>query len=374
MSVNILIIRLSALGDVISSLPVAAALKELIYGAKITWVVEPMALPLVLNNPAIDEVLVFPGKAALKGLNPLKWDTTGLVEVAQLVARLRSQHFDVALDVQGLLKSALLTFLSGAPVRIGFKGTREFADKFLTHPVDVGNYFGQEHHIVELNLQLVRRVVEQVLCQPAPDRLNVRFPLPRPSTESVTRVANWLAPVSAAESKQPLCVLIPGTTWESKVWPLEKWCTLAKMVSEQLGYQIAIVGGASEQATNIRIENELIRLKCSPLNLTGKTTLLDLIALFKRSQLVLGADTGPLHLAAAAECPIVIGLYGSSSARRNGPFGDGNKAIALNLSCQPCWAKICPLGTRACLNDMTAEYVLERVKEQLSLTSKPQYS
>jgi heptosyltransferase I len=364
LTVNILIIRLSALGDVVNSLPVAAAIKELIDGAKITWVVEPMALPLVLNNPAVDEVLVFPGKAALRGLSPLSWDPRGLAETVKLVAELRSRQFDIALDVQGLLKSALITYLSGAPVRIGFKGTRELADKFLTHPVDVGNYFGQEHHIVELNLLLVRRLAELQHCQRAPNQLKTTFPLPEPSTESVTRVANWLRAVSDAEPKQPLCVLIPGTTWESKIWPVEKWCTLAKMVSEQLGYQIAIVGGASEKAINIKIEEELRGAKLAPVNLTGQTSLLDLITLFKSSKLVLGADTGPLHLAAAANGPVVIGLYGSSSRQRNGPFGEGNEAIALDLSCQPCWAKICPLGTKACLIDMTPEYVLERIKQK----------
>jgi heptosyltransferase I len=366
LSVNILIIRLSALGDVVSSLPVAAAIKELINGAKITWVVEPMVLPLVLNNPAVDEVLVFPGKAALRGLNPFKWDPRGLFEIVKLVAELRSRRFDIALDVQGLLKSALLTYLSGAPVRIGFKGTRELADKFLTHPVDVGDYFGQEHHIVELNLLLVKQLAELTDSPLAPNQFNPTFPLPQPSTESVSKVANWTAAVSKAELKQPLCILIPGTTWESKIWPIEKWCSLGTMLSQQLGYRIAIVGGASEQPINIRIEEELRASKVLPLNLTGQTALLDLIALFQGSDLVIGGDTGPLHLAAATNAPIVIGLYGSTSGRRNGPFGEGNEAIALNLSCQPCWDKICPLGTTACLKDMTADFILERIKERLS--------
>jgi heptosyltransferase-1 len=365
LSLNILIIRLSALGDVVTSLPVAAAIKQLVDGAKITWLVEPMALPLVLNNPAVDEVLVFPGKAALRGLNPRSWDTRPLTQVLQLVAELRARRFDIALDVQGLLKSALLTYLSGAPIRIGFKGTREFADKFLTHPVDVGDYFGEEHHIVDLNLLLVQRLAEITNCQSPSGQTKPTFPLPEPSTESVMSVANWLATVLNAERKRPLCVLIPGTTWESKIWPVEKWCALANMLSEEMGYQIAIVGGASERENNIRIENELKRSSFPALNLTEKTSLSHLLVLFQRSSLVIGADTGPLHLAAATNVPNVIGLYGSTSGRRNGPFGGGNATIALNLSCQPCWSKICPLGTRACLNDMNPDYVLERIKDFL---------
>ena len=363
MSVNILIIRLSALGDVVSSLPIAAAIKESIDGARITWVVEPMVLPLVLNNPAVDEVLVFPGKAALKGLNPFKWNSRGLSEIANLVAELRSRHFDIAIDAQGLLKSALLTFLSGAPIRIGFKGTRELADRFLTHPVDVGDYFGQKHHIVDLNLSLVKRLAEITHSRLAPDLFEAKFPLPVPSTESVTKVANWKVAVSKVE---PLCVLIPGTTWESKIWPIEKWCTLATMLSQELGYKIAIVGGASEQPINIKIEDQLKASGVLSLNLTGQTSLLELIALFKGCELVVGGDTGPLHLAAATKVPIVIGLYGSTSGRRNGPFGEGNEAIALNLSCQPCWDKVCPLGTTACLKDMTPKFVLDRIKDRLS--------
>ena len=172
MAPEILIIRLSALGDVVHTLPVAAAIKRYKPEAKITWVVESLAAPLLHNNPVVDRVIVFPGKSLLKrsrpaGLSPemvasasaplglvLSDSLSAKIEMFDTTAKpnpiktlgdfwqqFKAQKYDIAIDAQGLLKSALLTRLSGAKTRIGFAHTREFADKFLTHPVDVGDPF-----------------------------------------------------------------------------------------------------------------------------------------------------------------------------------------------------------------------------------------
>src|ERR1700721_2932398 len=190
MAPEILIIRLSALGDVVHTLPVAAAIKRYKPEAKITWIVESLAAPLLQNNPVVDRVIVFPGKSLFKKTPPPSVTSEKMVasasaplglvlseslssesttatlaeappEVNPLKAisrfwrEFKSSKYDIAIDAQGLLKSALLCWLSGAKTRIGFAHTREWADKFLTHPVEVGDYFGPNQHIVDLNLKLI---------------------------------------------------------------------------------------------------------------------------------------------------------------------------------------------------------------------------
>src|SRR5262249_32636845 len=132
-----------------------------------------------------------------------------------------------------------------------------------------------------------------------------------------------------------------------------------------------IVGGAGDVQGNHLIEEDL-RTKGGVLNLTGMTSIPELIALFSCADLVVGGDTGPLHIAAATGKAKVIGIFGSTPTRRNGPYGKHCDSIALNLSCQPCFSKHCPLGTTACLKDMSAQYVFEHLSNALvSLAAGP---
>jgi len=163
-------------------------------------------------------------------------------------------------------------------------------------------------------------------------------------------------------------VLVPGTTWDSKIWPLEHWVRLSEKLIDQLGFRLILVGGKSEVVTNSKLANELKQSgRGSILDLTGQTTLPELQALFLRSDLVVGADTGPLHLAAATQTPKVVGVYGSTPARRNGPYGEHCLTIFMGLACQPCFEQICPLGTKACLIDLTPDYVFERLCDFLAI-------
>lgn len=365
---DILLIRLSALGDVVHGLPVASYLKETIPGARITWLVEPAFEPLVANNPAIDRVVIFPKQKWKSGLlNPAVWGETAS-GVASFRKTLKSSGFQAALDLQGLLKSALLAVASGAPRRFGFKGTREGADRLLTDAIDVGDYFGFNQHVISLNLRLAHQMCHRLGYAPAeppvfsPEK-SLYFPLPEVPAESLERVDNWVGSPGAA----PLAVLIPGTTWDTKIWPAQNWAQLAEKLATDGGYSVALVGTAAETATNSLIDGELTKLGINVLNLTGATSLLDLIALFRRARLVVGADTGPMHLASAVNEPPVVGVYGATPVGRNGPYGPQTHAVALDLTCQPCYEKKCPLGTIACLKDLPAAKVYEEIRARVSV-------
>jgi len=403
---KILIIRLSAIGDTVHCLPVAAAIKRAIPGAQVAWLVEPASAPLLINNPAVDRVFVLPKKRWTNGLTrPWLWPKL-LTEALAFWSEIRASQFDVALDLQGLLKSAVCALWSGAKRRIGFAHTREGAEKLLTDRLDAGDCFALDRHVVDLNLRLVRYLLSLPgIAQPEPatasvpaveaqppaepgagagpappaqleDRqLTAEFPLPPPPAESVQKISRALG---LPEDREPTpnvsmvrnVVLIPGTTWSSKIWPTESWCQLAELIAG-MSFRVILVGAAGEAEGNARIASWLYR-QCPGamvLDLTEKTDLLDLIALFQRSDLVVGADTGPLHLAAAVGRPRIVGIYGSTPTGRNGPYGPQCRTVSLGLWCQPCFEKVCPLSTTACLKELTSRRVVAEIQAHLGLAA-----
>lgn len=439
---RLLVIRLSALGDVVHTLSAVALLKKFVPDSHITWIVEPPFVDILKNNPVVDEVIVFQKKSiAAEMKNPLWWLIPNS-KLGVLVKELRSRKFTAAIDFQGLFKSGILAFLSGAPLRIGFKQSREFSDRFFTDKLDVGDYFAFDTHVVEHNVALAEFLLRIAGGTNAESGTTRIFPLPDPGEESKDRIREALGkndaeqigspvvasknqlkadvgsgssknPVSSAapesgvdlepsappedgagskpyvtpESLEPsvtpeltephaapeprVVVLIPGTTWITKIWPQDKWVQLTTRLLEDLrNVRIVLIGGPAETEMNQYIydrvsknRNESNRSENTLVNLTGKTSLLDLISLFKMSDLVIGADTGPLHIAAAVDHPKVIGVYGSTPWKRNGPYGATSSVVALQLDCQPCFEKVCPLSTIACLKDLEPNMVFEHVQK-----------
>jgi ADP-heptose:LPS heptosyltransferase len=357
---------------------VAAALKRNVPNAEITWLVEPASAPLLIDNPAVDRTIILPKRQWASSLSqPGQWHST-ITGIGAFVSELRAAKFDLVLELQGLFKSAIWAGLSAAPIRVGFAHTREGAPLFLTNRLDIGDYFRPDRHIVDLNLSAVDHALKVIGIAgggvpSAESGLGpVEFPLPPPAKESVQRVEQWLGSVSLAGDDQYVgmvrnVVLIPGTTWLSKIWDWQNWAILAGLLAGQYSPRICLVGGASEESANAGIVDWIEREnpEAGILNLTGRTNLLDLVALFQRSDLVVGGDTGPLHLAAATGKPKVLGVYGSTPVGRNGPYGAQCQTVSAGLWCQPCFEKICPLSTTACLKDLTPQVVLDGVRRLL---------
>lgn len=391
---------MSAMGDIIHSLPVAARLRKLLPGVELDWVVEPLGLPLLQDNPAVDKVFVFEKKKWWQQLRSVSGLPATAGEFSAFVGSLRSRNYDAAIDLQGLLKSGLLAYFSGAPLRFGFKGTREGAEHLLTHRLDVGDYFGNTGHVVDLNLRLADfaattllnlvsqkcGIGESAKADPASGTsqelksdagavhlINNRnsdpiyidaeasFPLPSPSSQERDEIRAKLGRQGASDAVKDL-IFIPGTTWQTKIWPAEKWIELGKLCHGQ-GWRVVLLGGPAEQEMNAGIANGIG--EPAALNLTGSTSIRQLIALFHEIPLVIGADTGPMHLAAAVPGCRVLGVFGSTPMLRNGPYGPRNRGINLNLDCQPCFEKKCPLGTIACLNDLSADRVFQAFQQFL---------
>lgn len=378
---KVLLIRLSAIGDTIHTLPVAHALKEQLPGSEISWLVEPASAPLLLNNPCVDNVISIPRKEWAGAIGkPWTWLRT-FTAIGAVIDELRKANFDLVIDLQGLLKSGIWAGLSGSPLRVGLKSAREGAHLFLTDSVDVGDYFADGRHIVDMNLSVVDYVLQKLDPNFAGRmRAKVEFPLPAVDPIAAEKVCRWLSGNQSSENTNVSMVrnvvLIPGTTWPSKIWDWQKWARLAELILQQGngGIRLCLVGGGVERATNAGImaavgQNLPVGQAGKPdapllVDLTGETGLVDLIALFNQASLVIGGDTGPLHLAAAVGQPQVVGIYGSTPVARNGPYGQQCMTVTLNLSCQPCFAKICPLATTACLKDLSPELVLDRLNKR----------
>ncbi len=294
---RILIVRLSAIGDVIHGMPVLCALRDRFPRAELSWLVEERAAPLLEGHEALDGLLTVP-RGWLKSPQTL----------LRLRRRLREGAFDVAVDVQGLAKSALAARLSGAPRRIGFgdeKG-RELSPWLYTDRVHT-----RSPHVVDANLDLLRPLG---IKHP-----RVRFAVPEPEKDR-TAAEQILAEMGVGAR---FAVINPGAGWASKVWPADRYPAVARHLGESLRLPSLVIWGSEQEREWAEAIGAASGGYARP---APPVTLRQLAALLRRARLFVGADTGPLHLAAAVGTPCV-GLFGPTPAIRNGPYGPGHHVL-----------------------------------------------
>ncbi|MGA7564018.1 MAG: glycosyltransferase family 9 protein, partial [Desulfobaccales bacterium] len=255
---HFLIIKLSSLGDVLHALPTLEALRAAHPLARITWLVEAAYAPLLDKHPALDQVWVAPRLRPgeiLSGANPAL--------LAGLLGRLRTSRFDVVIDLQGLLKSAVWVALARSPRKLGYGRTRELSYLALNERLAP---FDPEAHAIYRYLHLARH-----LGAPAdPPRLRLGL--------GAGTAVSHLLPEGFAEGRRPLVVLHPGARWPSKQWPAAAWARLGDRLSSErgLGLRVAITGSAADRGLAAEI---LQKLEGPALNLAGRTSLADLAAL-----------------------------------------------------------------------------------------------
>lgn len=371
---RILISRLSAHGDVIQTLPVLAALKSINPALFVGWLVEADAAALLEGHPLIDCLHVSHRKRWLKGLwsfDVRQWLQT-LAEWKTFLQSLKAAQYDVSLDIQGLMKSALLPWLANIPRRIGFKATREWA--WLTYTETIAPHDLKNPH---------RSTISVFLDFLSPlgfdknDLSSVKtvFPLSPIDSQVENTVAGWVRDFTdktTTEKQQgPLLVLAPETAWESKHWPLNYWSVLIEWLNQQNCRWILIGTGNSLDITDLNTPPH-----CSGLDLRGKTTWPQLQALLKHADYFIGMDSGPLHLASAVASqandthqalkPLIIGLYGPTAPGRTGPYQPSqhpgkqpHQTLSQALPCQPCFERKCPLRTGACLDQLSPQHVID---------------
>jgi lipopolysaccharide heptosyltransferase I len=296
-----LIVRLSAIGDVVHTLPVLCALRERMPRAFLAWAVEGRAAELLRSHRALDELIELE-RGWLK--NPGK--------VLALRRRLRDLKFDIAIDAQGLSKSAIAARLSGAKLRVGFGGAdgREISrllNNCLVPP--------RSTHVVDRNLELLEALG---IIGPG-----VRFDLE--DSPSHARAASDM--VEAFGLGGRFAVINPGAGWPSKVWPAERFAGVARHLGLKHKMPSLVVWAGDQER---QWAEKIVSSSQGKARLAGSTSLKELAALARRSSLFIASDTGPLHLAAAVGVPCV-GLFGPMPAERNGPYGAGSVAVQKML-------------------------------------------
>lgn len=303
---KIAIVKLSSLGDVVHALPVARALRRARPEARITWIVEAREHAILRDHPDLDEVI----PVDTRRWRRLIRRPTGARQVWDKVGRLRERvgraGFDVAIDLQGLIKSGVLTAYTGAPLRIGFSRAycREglnalFTNRRVTPPSTAA-------HVVEQNLALLGPL--DIPSAPP------EFHLPaRPEAER--RMDEALAEIGL-KPRDRLVALNPGAGRAEKQWPVERFRALAERLGAEAGARVLLLWGPDE----IHMARQIRAGLSARVVLAPPTDLDELTAVLRRVSLMVAGDTGPLHLAAALGTP-ALGLYGPTRAARNGPYG-----------------------------------------------------
>lgn len=289
---RLLIVKTSSLGDIIHALPVVQALKEARPELALGWVVRRRCAGILQGCPFIDHLHIVPDKPTLREL----WTVR---------RALRARHYEAALDMQGLLLSGLLTWLSAAPVRIGWDRNREGNARFLTHPVVPGG------DITRHEIDALYGFAEALGVHPARGTYPPQAYL---ASEGRAQAEAWLAPLP-----RPRIALNVGASRAYKTWPTGRWAALADGLAKG-GAGLVFVGDATDAAAVDAVQTQMTMRDTPSVNLAGKTTLRELASVLEACDSVVSADTGPMHLAVAVGTPVVA-LFGGTDPRRHGPYG-----------------------------------------------------
>lgn len=342
---RILFVKLSAIGDVVQTLPCLEAVKRTFPGSEIDWVVEEAAAGILEGHPLIDRLLVSRRKAWTRMLCSPSTFTRALRELSAFFRRLRERRYDIAIDLQGLLKSGIVIGAVRAKWKIGFDGTRELSYLFLNERLPAYN---KEQHALERYLAIARylgAVDPSPACTLHVERERLVM---RERTDGLVKEGRRLV------------VINPVARWKTKLWDEEKFARLADRLVTERRAVVIFTGSPDDRAITERMRG---MMRENAVNWAGETTLRELAALASLADLFITTDTGPMHLAAAAGARVVA-LFGPTAPWRTGPYGPNHEVIRKGIACSPCFRRTCDVGVR-CMEEITVEEVMERIDGSL---------
>ncbi len=328
---RICIIKPSALGDVVQSLPVLPVLRHRFPGSHIAWVINRELADLVSGHSCLNELIPFDRRG-------------GVQDWWRLLRQLRSSRFDFVLDLQGLFRTGVMSLATGAPLRVGLQTAREGAD--------------WTYH------QILRDSGRQVPAHRRVWRLAEELGLSdhSPHTEIHIPAADhaWAARVRAGLTG-PLLAIQPGTRWQTKQWPIPHFADVARRAIKQFGMSVLVIGSRGESAAAQQLVETVKQVlpRGDIRSLAGHTSIKQLAALLNDADLVLSNDSGPLHLAAGLGTP-VVGIFTCTSPIQSGPPGTQHQLVSTHLPCAASYCKKCPqrgAGYLACFEELTPDRV-----------------
>lgn len=334
---NILVVNVNWLGDVIFSSPVFKNLKRHYPEAKITCLCVPRVKDIVQCVPGVDEIIVYDEKGKDRGLSGK----------LRIIGELRRRHFDAAFFLHGSWSRALLVYLAGIPVRVGYAKPGRW--NLLTHTATklTDEPHKSDHYLNVLSAYGLN--IEDKLCS---------LRVPEKAQEEIKEILR----AEGLGEQEPFVVAHTSGNWDLKRWPQNRWTELIQKISEQLNMKIIISEGPAE----LEWARQIARATgVSPIVLAGKTNLPQLMALLQKASLVISADSGPLHMASAVGHK-VIGIYGPTMPYSTGPRGQAQTILFHeDVGCNraSCYFLKCP--ENICMKAVTPAKVFESVKEML---------
>lgn len=334
---RICLLKPSAFGDVVQTLPLLPVLRERFPTAEVSWVVNRELQDLLTGQPDLAEIIPFERRGG--------WSTW-----RTLLGRLHARKFDVVFDLQGLLRTAVMSWATRAPLRIGLETAREGS-----------------HLACHFLLRDTGRLV------PAHARYwRVAEALGLGDTRASSLISVLPEDLRWAESFAnsrcgPLLAIHPGARWATKQWPIAQFAEVAARAVARYGFSLVLIGGRGERPANEELAREILLRQpgAEVHNLSGETSFKQLTALLQRCALVLSNDSGPMHLAAATQTP-VIGVFTCTSAERSGPAGPLHAFASTTLPCAASYCKVCPktgVNHLACFRELTADRVWQTLDD-----------
>lgn len=337
---KILFIKLSAIGDVVQTLPALEAVKKAFPACTIDWAVEEAAADILREHPLINRLLVSRRKSWIRMMKHPRTVLRGLGEASRFVRDLRSSRYDVAVDFQGLLKSGILTGLARADRKIGFAGSRECSSIFLNEKLPAHDI---EKHALERYLDIARYLG----AKDPSSRCSLPIERERESVAGTTEALR--------RGGKGIITINPVARWRTKLWEESRFAELADRLITERNAAVIFTGSADDAVT---VETIRSKMRQQATNWAGKTTLKELAALASLSDLFITTDTGPMHLAAAAGARVVA-LFGPTAPWRTGPYGAGHIVIRSGIGCSPCFRRAC--DDVRCMRGITVEEVMRRI-------------
>lgn len=338
MNKKILLIRLSSLGDVIHTIPLANSLKAA--GYQITWLVSEKGIQVLEGNPCVDDVILAPVQLWKKR----GFSFESFKEYLSILKRIRQEHFDIAIDVQMMLKSLYWMAFCGAKRRIISRQARELS------------FLGGNEIIPRITTDLKNPVIRNYMKYAdylGVDTTEIKVTLPERSQEIKEKIDNLLQDI-----KKPMVVIAPATTWAPKHWNKDLWVEVVESIKKDCS--IVFTGGPNDK--------ELISYisKNQHLDLSGKTNVLELAEVFSRADVVIAPDSGSAHLAWATQKPHVITIFTCTPLEYLAPPTGNCSALIGSIPCQPCFKRKCKFGTNACTELPAAKDIINIVNKVLS--------
>ena len=328
---RICIIKPSALGDIVQTLPLLPILKDCYPDAEISWVINKGFANLLEDHPLIDNLLIFDRRGT--------WSSWG-----RLLKQLRASQFDLVIDLQGLLRTGIMTLATGAKTRIGLETARE------------GSHLTVNGTIPETTRDVPAHARNWRLAE-----LLGYAESPKETKIFISKEDQDWAEETLSDLQRPVLTVSPGAQWITKRWPIEKYAEVAARAVQKYQMGVCLIGGPNERELCDPLESRLRELvpNLSLVNLAGQTTLKQLSAILKRTDLMLTNDSGPMHLAAGLGTP-VVGVFLCTDSNRSGPPGSQHALVSTTVECRASYKKQCPCTVKAhmaCLEELDVERV-----------------